>query len=322
MEYGTILGIDKRASRIAQGTVGIGSDDVDGSFALLDGVFEGGCNMFDTAHLYAHGDNERTVGRWVNTRGVRREVIIIAKGAHHSRERRRVTPEDITSDLTVSLERFAFEYIDLYLLHRDDPDVPVAPIVQVLDEHARAGRIRAYGASNWAHLRIAEANEYAEANGLRKFVASSPQFSLAVPTRAIWGGCTSMSGPAAGQEREWYRQNKMAVITWSSMALGFMAGRFTQGSADSPLGEFMRRAVGAFISKDNFERLDRAEQLAGQMSVTVTQIALAYILNQPLNIFPLVGCRTVEEFQDNLGALDVKLTQGQIAWLELQSETP
>src|SRR3712207_5854018 len=148
MQYGAIPGIDKPVSRLVQGTVMISSSDVERSFALLDAIFDLGCTAFDTAHVYGTGDNERTVGRWVRERGIRDQVVIIGKGAHHNADRRRVTPFDITSDIYDSLARFKFDYIDLYILHRDDPSQPVGPIVETLNEHLRAGRIHAIGGSN------------------------------------------------------------------------------------------------------------------------------------------------------------------------------
>jgi len=321
MKYGRINGIDKPASRIGQGGVMISSKRPEQSLALLDGVFERGCTLFDTAHLYGHGDSERALGKWVASRGVREKVVIVTKGAHHSPGRRRVTPEDITSDLTESLDHLGSDTIDLYLLHRDDPDVPVGPIVECLHEHARAGRIRAFGGSNWSVARLAEANAYAESHGLRPFVASSPQFSLAVPARPVWGGCTSMSGSGGRDEREFYRREGFAVITWSSMALGFMSGRMTRQNIRSAGDYFSRTAVGVFATEENFRRLDRTKEIAARRGVSVPQIALAYILSQPLNIFPLVGCRSVEEFDANVGAIDIELTAPEIAYLELESDT-
>ena len=118
-----------------------------------------------------------------------------------------------------------FDYIDLYMLHRDDPGVPVAVVIDVLSEFVRAGQIHAIGASNWSYHRIAEANEYARKAGLASFVVSSPQFSLAVPTDDIWDGCTSISGPAKAAERQWYAQQGMAVISWVESGPGFHGRR-------------------------------------------------------------------------------------------------
>ena len=139
MQYGSIDGIDKPISRLVQGTVMVNSEEIEKGFALLDEVFELGCTTFDTGHVYGNGDNERTVGRWINERGLRDKVVILGKGAHHNQDRKRVTPFDITADLHDSLARFKTDYIDLYVLHRDDPAVPVGPIVETLNEHFEAG---------------------------------------------------------------------------------------------------------------------------------------------------------------------------------------
>src|SRR5918911_4469580 len=161
MQYGSVPGIQKPVARLVQGTMMINAESPEKFFPLLDAVFELGCNTFDTAHNYWSGASERTLGRWINERGVRDQVVVIDKGAHYNVDRKRVTPFDITSDIYDSLARLKSDYIDVYLLHRDDPNVPVGPIIEVLNEHLRAGRIHAFGASNWTPERIEQANEYA-----------------------------------------------------------------------------------------------------------------------------------------------------------------
>ena len=138
----------------------------------------------------AGATSERMLGEWVRRRGIREEMVIIDKGAHTRAGQKRLTPADITADLHEGLSRLGTDYIDLYLLHRDDPAMGVGPIVEVLNEYLSAGRIRAFGGSNWTAGRIAEANDYAAAHGLVGFAASSPNLSLAVPRQVPWaGGC-------------------------------------------------------------------------------------------------------------------------------------
>jgi aryl-alcohol dehydrogenase-like predicted oxidoreductase len=297
MEYGSVPGIDKPVSRLVQGTMMLSSRELDGSFALLDDVFALGCTTFDTAHVYGSGDCERTFGRWLNERGIREKVVIIGKGAHMNADRRRVTPFDITSDLHDSLARFKSEYIDLYLLHRDDPSVPVGPIVEVLNQHLDAGLIRAFGGSNWTHTRIQEANRYAHAHGLVPFVASSPNLSLAVQIKEPWSGCVSISGPQGAEARQWYAQEQMPLFTWSSLGGGFFSGRFARDNLDSFENALDKVCVQTYCFEDNFKRLDRAAELSQDKGVTIAQLALAYVLNQPLNVFALVGCRAGAEFR-------------------------
>lgn len=319
MQYGQVDGLDKPISRLVQGTMMIGSADLDYSFSLLDGVFEMGCNTFDSAHVYGGGDCERTLGQWINERGIREKVVILDKGAHHSSDRNRVTPFDITADIHDSLARLKVDCIDLYLLHRDDPSVPVGPIVEVLNEHQKAGRIRAFGGSNWGHERIQEANEYARQRGLTPFVASSPNFSLAVQVAEPWSSCVTLTGVAGDSARRWYRESGMPVFAWSSVAGGFFSGRFNRDNAEEPWEDYGARVcMQAYADEDNFKRLDRAAELAKEMGLSASQIALAWVMHQGMNVFPLVGCRTAEEFKENADALEVKLTQEQLAWLDLR----
>ncbi len=317
MEYGEILGVGKPVSRLVQGTIMVREDDRPGSFALFDRVFELGCTTFDTARHYGHG-NEATVGRWLRERGLRDRVVLIGKGAHHGPERRRVTPADIAADLERSLAELGLETIDLYLLHRDDPDVPVGPIVEALDGHRRAGKVRAYGGSNWTYGRIEEANAYARARGLTPFVASSPGFSLAEQAEPPWPGCVSIAGPGGAAARAWYQREQMPLFTWSSLAGGFLSGRWSRENAasmSSPEAERTRRVYG---TEANYERLDRAQRLATERGLTVPQVALAYALSQPLDLFALVGSESGEEFAANLAASEIELTPEELAWLDLE----
>lgn len=321
MLYGNVPGINKPISRLVQGTVMLTSKELGKSFALLDGIFELGCTTFDMAHQYGQGDVERTFGQWMNDRGVRDRIVILDKGAHHSQDRKRVTPFDISADLHDSLARLKTDFIDLYLLHRDDPSVPVGPIVDILNEHQAAGRIHAFGGSNWSHTRIREANEYAAAQSLIGFVASSPNFSLAEQVKEPWAGCISISGPQGADARAWYAEQRMPLFTWSSLAGGFFSGRFRRDNLAEFTEYLDKLCVTSYCVEDNFQRLDRAEQLAAEKGLTLPQIALAYVLSQPLDIFALVGCNTVDEFRANAAAAEVRLTLDEMAWLDLRQET-
>jgi aryl-alcohol dehydrogenase-like predicted oxidoreductase len=242
--------------------------------------------------------------------------VVIGKGAHHNEDRKRVTPFDITADLYDSLARLGFDYIDLYLLHRDDPSVPVGPIVEVLNEHLEEGRIHAFGGSNWRPERIREANDYASENGLTPMVASSPNLSLAVQFQEPWPDCVSISGEGGEEDRLWYRETRMPLFTWSTLAGGFFSGRFTRDNLDTFDAYLDRICVETYCYEENFGRLDRAGALARKKGLTVPQVALAYALDQPLEVFALVGCNTGDEFRANAEASGVELTPEEIAWLE------
>lgn len=318
MKYGEIPGVGKPISRLAQGTMTITTAEREKSFALLDEIYALGGNTFDTAHVYQSGDAERALGEWMAARGLRDKVVVLGKGAHHSQDRRRVTPDDITSDLSDTLARLQTDYVDIYMLHRDDPGVPVGPIVEILNEHARGGRIRAFGGSNWTRERISEANAYAARHGLIPFVVSSPQFSLAEQVVEPWSECVSIGAPKYARDREWYAKEQMGIFAWSSLASGFFSGRFTRENLSEKKGYFEELCVRCYCHEQNFQRLDRANELAKARGASTAQIALAYVLCQPINVFPIVGCATAAEFAANSAALDITLTPQELDWLDLQ----
>ena len=319
MLYSDISGIDKPVSRLVQGTMWMNAGNLDAAFAALDAFHAAGGNCIDTAHIYGGGDNERAVGQWLHSRGVRDEVVILAKGAHHSQDRRRVTPFDIQSDIHDSLARFKVDHFDLYLLHHDDPSQPVGPIVETLHAAKEAGQIHAYGGSNWTVERLREVNAYAAAHGLTPFVVSSPQFSLAVQRVAPWVDCESLSGQAGEPARAWCGQNGVTLFVWSSLAGGFFSGRFRRDNLDTLTERYDQLAVKVYCIEENFQRQDRAQELAAGKGVTVPHIALAYVYNQPERIHALSGARTPEEVRVNVEAIEIVLTEEEIAYLELKS---
>lgn len=316
MEYGAIEGIGQPVSRLILGTMAYRPDPEERYehwAGILDAFLAAGGNMIDTAHTYGAGRSERTLGRWLQERGNRSHVLILGKGAHPQPGKpHRVTPEDIDTDIGESLERLQTPYIDLYLLHRDDPSVPVGPIVECLNRHIDAGRLRAIGGSNWTSQRVEAANAYAAAHQLRGFTASSPNLSLAVASEPIWPDCVTVDA----QELAWYRQHQFPLLSWSSQARGFFSGRFTPEQRD--IDPDVTRAL---YSDDNWERLRRARELAQKKATTPTRVALAWVLRQPLPTFPLIGPLKLDELQDSMAALDVALSPAEMHWLQLERES-
>ena len=306
-------GHEKPLSQIIMGTMIIGLGNYEESAALLDEAVRLGINAFDIALVYGGGDSERAVGRWMEERGNRGQIFIITKGAHPS-DRQRVTPDDITADLTESLARLRTDYIDAYLLHRDDESKAVGPIMDILNEHHKAGRIRAFGGSNWTHERIAEANAYAAANNQAQMTASSPNYGLCDQVDNPWGpGCVSISGQTGAAAREFYKQHGMPVLAYSSLGRGMLSGRVTRDNYKELLDG---AALKAYAHEVNFARLDRARELAEKKGVSVPQIALAYLLNQPLPVFPIVGAASAGELADTAASTNIILTEQECAWLE------
>lgn len=303
MRYGQIPGIDKAVSRLVIGSMVIHKDRLPFSFALLDNFFEIGGNAIDTAYVYGGGRAEPGVGAWINTRGLRDRVVLIAKGAATTQ----ATPEIVTRELRESLDRLNVEYADLYLMHRDNPSVPVGEFVDCLHEHRQAGRIHAFGGSNWTPERLEAANDYAAERGILGFTASSPNFSLARWNEPMWADCVAASD---AQSRAWYAKTHMPLLAWSSQASGLFTGRFHPGDQ---AGDVSR----VWFNEGNWERLRRAEEVALRHGVTALQIALAYVLCQPLNIFALIGPQTLEETRTSARALEVELSPEELRYLDL-----
>lgn len=316
MQYVTLPGLKKPVSRIVQGTVMLNSENEAEGFALLDAVFEAGCNTFDTAHVYGNGDVERVLGRWIISRGIRDKVVILDKGAHHNQDRKRVTSFDITADIHDSLARLQTDYIDMYALHRDDPNRPVREIVRTLHEHKYAGRIGIFGGSNWRIERLSAANKYAAANQLTPFTFSSPHFSLAEQIQAPWDDCISITGQHSF-EQDWYKRHNMPVFCWSSLAGGWFSGRIGRGQIQDYADELFVRC---YHSDSNWKRLERAQHLGKSIGATAAQVALAYVLNQPFTTFPLVAAYTKDEFDACIAALNIDLNDNDLAWLDLQTD--
>lgn len=330
MNYGNIKYVDKRVSRLLFGTAipemfaamrsAHGEEPgfnqaLDRAFALLDSIYAMGINTFDCANHYG----EEALGEWMKDRGLLDKVVVLTKGAHHNAWRKRVTDYDILSDAHDSLKKLNRDYIDIYVLHRDDPTVPVGPIVEVLNRLHREGKIGAFGASNWTHQRIAEANAYAQAHGLIPFAVSSPNFGLADQVADLWGGgCVTISGPANREAREWYAAQKMPVIAYSSLGRGFFSGRVQSSRPESAREVLDSFAQIGYISDDNFRRLARAEELAAEKGVKVPQIAMAWIMNQPLDVYAVVGSSNPERMKSNIEASELKLTEAECRWLDLE----
>lgn len=322
MKYARIPGLDKNVSRIFFGTAGDHFLAGDDCTELLDMVYAEGVNAFDTARGY--GLSERSLGEWITARGNREQIIILSKCAHPAADgTRRVNEREIRADLAESLRYLQTDYIDIYLLHRDDPDVEVGTIVEIMNALYAEGKIRVFGGSNWTHQRIDEANEYAYKHGLQPFTVSSPNFGLADQVQDPWGwGCISISGPENEDARAWYHRNNMPVIAYSSLGRGLFSGR-VHGDEPEKAGEIMDEvAMKGYGSPQNFERLRRCERLAAEKHCSIPQIAMAWIYGQDLNTFAVVSTASAARMRENIGALHVELSKEELLYLDLKRETP
>jgi predicted dehydrogenase/aryl-alcohol dehydrogenase-like predicted oxidoreductase len=303
MTYGTLQGVELPVSRLI-----LGCDNhttMPQGTAIFDDFFERGGNAFDTAYGYGDGKPERILGRWFNQRGLRSQVVVTVKGAHTPL----CTPEHLDKQLWESFDRLQTDYADIYMMHRDNLKVPVGEFVDVLNAHHQAGRIKVFGGSNWTLARLQEAESYAAKKGLQKFGCISNNFSLARMVSPVWADCISATDPAF---KKWLADSETALLSWSSQARGFFTDRAHPDKKDD------EELVRCWYSDDNFQRRERAIELAAKKGVQPINIALAYVLGQPFPVFALVGPRQVSETVSSLQSLSVTLTPEELKWLNLE----
>ncbi len=303
MTYAHLPGLDRKVSRFVMGCDN--QSNFPQAAVMFDDWVQRGGNTFDTAWLYGGGQQERLLGQWLTSRGNRDEVNLIVKGAHHPQ----CTPEGLDRQLIESLERLQTDHAEIYLMHRDNPEVPVGDFIDVLDRHAKAGRIGIFGGSNWSIERFAEANAYAQANGKQGMSLTSNNFSLARMINPVWAGCVSASKP---EIRDYHIENQIPNLAWSSQARGFFVSRDATGRIEA------YDHGNAWDDADNRQRRERAFELADRYGVTAINIAAAYVLCQPFPSIALIGPRTLQETETSMPALQIKLTDEELAYLDLR----
>ena len=317
-----IKGVQQKISELILGTAFYNFDQQDIWFDIMDEYFASGGNTLDTAFHYGHGTSEKVIGSWLAKHAKRPDVVIVTKGAHITDEiSAKEFEQIIKKQFSASLENLATDYIDIYMLHRDIPSVPVEAFIDTLNELLDTGKIKSFGASNWAYSRIDKANEYAATHSLQTFATVSNNLSLAVPLEPFYEGLLSAHGPG----EQWHSKRKETpLISWSSGARGFFAGIITpqmRDSIETITDSFIVRMLEVYGSDENFQRLRRAEQLAkskGQYSAV--QIAIAWALARPFPAIPIVGPRTKQELLSCVEAASIKLTESELAWLNLERD--
>ena len=310
-----LAGVSKPVSELALGTAHFANDQKDLWFDLLDRFAGDGGTTIDTARIY--GDSEDIIGEWMGNN--RDRMLICTKGGHGDHILPRENPEKIIeTELIESLEHLQTDYIDMYWLHRDNPEVPVGVILECLNEQVSCGRIRAFGGSNWTYNRVAQAEEYASENGLTGFAAVSNNLSLAVQSEPFYPGLVSCD--EAGLH--WHRETGKPLFAWSSQARGFFTGNYRSRDLTQLSDRFLKRMAEVYCTDHNLERLDRAERLAKEKgNRTTVQIALAWLIGCPVDMVPVVGPRNETELASCMEALSIQLTESERRWLNLETES-
>ena len=288
----------------------------DTCFALLDRYVERGGTVLDTGRLYGGGASEATLGEWLASRGVRDQMVIVTKCAHGGDAA--LLPEEdfegvVTREREQSLEALRTDYIDLYLLHRDNPAVPVGRILERMNLEITGGYARAIGASNWSYPRLSEATAYARTQGLVGFGVVSNNLSLAVPAEPFYPRLVSTSP----EGERWHARHGVPLLSWSSQARGFFTGRYS--GAEVGADGFSQRMVQVYGSTENAERLRRAQQLGQKRGgLTAVQVALAWLLHKSFPLVPIVGPHNEEELLSCLAATRLELSEDECRWLNLE----
>ncbi|WP_242653377.1 aldo/keto reductase [Sphingomonas jatrophae] len=314
----TIAGTDLSVSQLCYGTNMLGTAvDQDRANAILDTFVQHGGNFVDSARMYGDwvpgpaGASERAIGAWLRTRS-REGIVVATKGAAMDMRagdwRNRVTPADIEKDLGESLEHLGIKTIDLYWLHADNPEAPVEPLIDALLQHQAAGRIRYFGASNWSADRIRAANAYAASIGKQGFVAAQPFWGLALPDKA--------GADAQGYQLhyegnyETLHAEGLPIIPYAGQSGGYFT-KLDQGGEDA-LGDQLKAR---YANPGNARRLAAVQALAKAKGVSINEIVLAYLVNQPNQTIPIIGASRPEQIEESVKAVDVKLTAAELAQL-------
>ncbi len=290
-------------SNVTLGTGGaISADEL---MRLLDLYYELGGRTVDTARMYDQlGEkSELVIGRWIKSRGVRDSITIVTKGGY---PRERMIERDLTEDIERSLDALC-TVPDLYLLHRDNPEVPAGEFADIADSFVSNGYTRLWGVSNWDSERIVAVCDYASLNSKSIPALSQIQWSLAETSGEKAGDSTLVCMNES--QRSFYRAKRMPIMAFASQAKGF----FSKYASGAP---FSDKVNARFVSETNLKRAENVKNLSRELGVSAAAIALGYIISSGLNSACVVGCRNEAQLRDSMTAADIRLTAEQLKFLE------
>jgi aryl-alcohol dehydrogenase-like predicted oxidoreductase len=302
-------------SNYALGTMTFGNEtDEPDSHAILDAFVEAGGTLLDTADVYSAGVSEEIVGRWLADRGARDSVVLATKarfpvGRSDDPNRQGLSAGYLRRAIDASLGRLGVEHVDLYQVHAWDPLVPVEEWLGALDELVRSGKVRYLGVSNVRGYQLQRISDVARAEGLTPVVSLQPQYNL------------------LAREIEWElvpcsQDEGIGLLPWSPLGGGWLTGKYERDrrpEGATRLGEDPDRGVEAYDKRAN-ERtwaiLDVVREIADAHGATMSQVSLAWVTAQPAVSSTILGVRTLEQLHDNLGAVDLELTEDDLARLD------
>jgi aryl-alcohol dehydrogenase-like predicted oxidoreductase len=276
-----------------------GNPDHDDSIRIIHRALDAGINFVDTADVYSRGESEEIVGKAL---AGRRDAVVLATKVHGAmgddRNERGNSRRWIVRECEASLRRLRTDYIDLYQVHRWDPWTDHDETLGALTDLVRAGKVRYLGSSTYPPSEIVRARSTAERRGRERFVCEQPPYSLLVR------GVEAEVLPVC-------QELGMGVIPWSPLAGGWLSGRWRKGQEPprSTRAERIPQRYDLSIPS-NQRKLDAADafaSLAEDAGMSLIHLALAFVLNHPAVTAPIIGPRTMEQLESQLGAADVKL---------------
>ncbi len=290
------------------------------SIVMINYALDHGINFLDTANVYSRGISEEIVGKALKQNG-KRDRIVLATKAHGRMDDNDVLAagnnrRHIIAACEASLKRLQTDHIDLYQIHRPESQTPIDETLRALDDLIRVGKVRYIGTSTYPAWQVVESLWVSHELGLNRFVSEQPPYHLL--DRSIERELVPMA-----------QAHGLAIIPWSPLARGFLSGKYKQGAeipGDSRAARDMQ-VQGAFSerTKKHFSDLAYAvlgevESLAQEKKATPSQIALAWVMNQPGITSPIIGPRTLDHLKDNLGAAAITLTESDRKRLDVHSE--
>lgn len=324
MNYISIKGLTAEVSDIAFGTATCTLEDEAKIHDMLDYYVSVGGNYIETSRFYGRGSGiqhtEELLGRWLAKGNNRSKVIIQSKCCTPYMDRNLVMFEEMPrvgraymyDDILFSRDHLGVDCIDTYLLHRDNPKVPVEELMDTFEDFLRRGWIKAYGMSNWRLDRFAEAYEYCERMGYQGPSVYSPFFSL-VKLEKPW---YYRIPPFKEEWLPWFEEHRdVTIAAWSSQGRGFFGNypQFQPENADPAT----RMAV---LTPENFSRKERAVALAEKKGIRPSQVSLLYVLSQKSNVAAIIGPRSVKDIDNAVSASDSRLTQEEMDYLTLKRD--
>jgi aryl-alcohol dehydrogenase-like predicted oxidoreductase len=275
------------------------------SGAMMRTALEAGINFFDTANEYGEGTSEEILGRWIKRLANRDEVVIATKAFWPWRKAPNtggLSRKALFHAIDDSLKRLATDYIDLFQIHRLDPYTPIEEIMETLHDIVKSGRARYIGASSTRAWQFAKAHHVAERNGWTRFISMQPQVNLVYRE----------------EEREMIPlciDQGVAVIPWSPLARGMLTRAWNEKTERSETDQFSRTIYDA-TAEHNRKIVGAVAQVANDRGLPMAQIAMAWLLGKQGITAPIVGATKIEQLTDPIAALDLKLSDQDIARLE------